>query len=275
MPPPSSGKRPTPRRSTATLVRPCRWSIAGPTTTACRAPSMTSYRKTSPLERSPAATAVRRRRSGILANVSIFHELTAKPWVTTQGAVENLYDRATARRLALRAFLAVVTVLFMLLVVAYGRRMAYEDWRPSPQLDLLWANTFALILSSVALQWAQFSVRRGRMDGMRVALLAGGAFTVVFLVGQILAWRQLASMVYFDVTNPAIAFFYLITGLHGLHLLGGLVAWGRTFAERGAILTRRRSGTAWSCAPFTGTTFSGFGWSYLVCCFQGITWIFC
>ena len=38
-------------------------------------------------------------------------------------------------------------------------------------------------------------------------------------------------MVYFDVTNPAIAFFYLITGLHGLHLLGGLVAWGRTVTK--------------------------------------------
>ncbi len=163
--------------------------------------------------------------------MSIFHDLTVKPWVTAQGTAENLHDRATARKLALRVFLAVVTVLFMLLVVAYGRRMAYEDWRPSPQLGLLWANTFALILSSVALQWAQFSVRRGHMDGMRVALLAGGAFTVVFLVGQILAWRQLAAMVYFDVTNPAIAFFYLITGLHGLHLLGGLVAWGRTFTR--------------------------------------------
>src|SRR2546422_7537302 len=60
----------------------------------------------------------------------------------------------------------------MLLVVAYGRRMAYEDWRPSPQLGLLWANTFALVLSSVALQWALFSARRGQMDGMRVAFLA-------------------------------------------------------------------------------------------------------
>ena len=163
--------------------------------------------------------------------MSIFHDLTAKPWVTAQGTVETLYDRAAARKLALRVFLAVVTVLFMLLVVAYGRRMAYEDWRPSPQLGLLWANTFALILSSVALQWAQYSVRRGRMDAMRVALLAGGAFTVVFLVGQILAWRQLGTMVYFEVTNPAIAFFYLIMGLHGLHLLGGLVAWGRTVSK--------------------------------------------
>ncbi len=163
--------------------------------------------------------------------MSIFDDLTVKPWVTAQGPVDTLHDRASARKLALRVFLAVVTVLFMLLVVAYARRMAYEDWRPSPQLGLLWANTFALVLSSVALQWALFSARRGQMDGMRVAFLAGGAFTVVFLVGQILAWRQLGTMVYFDVTNPAIAFFYLITGLHGLHLLGGLVAWGRTFTK--------------------------------------------
>jgi cytochrome c oxidase subunit 3 len=119
----------------------------------------------------------------------------------------------------------------MLLVTAYGSRMVYEDWRPTPQLRLLWANTFVLILSSVALQWAQFSVRRGRMDGMRIGLLAGGAFTIVFLIGQVLAWRQLGTMVYFELTNPAIAFFYMITGLHGLHLLGGLVAWGRTVAK--------------------------------------------
>ena len=165
----------------------------------------------------------------------MFHQLMVKPWVPAEGLVENLRDRDTstraAKKLALRVFLAVVAVLFFLLITAYGTRMAYEDWRPAPQLRLLWANTFVLILSSVALQWAQYSVRRGQMDAMRVGLLAAGAFTVVFLFGQVLAWRQLGTMVYFEVTNPAIAFFYLITGLHGLHLLGGLVAWGRTVAK--------------------------------------------
>jgi len=158
-----------------------------------------------------------------------------KPWVTAEGSVENLRDGRTssraAKKLALKVFLAVVAVLFMLLVIAYSGRMTYEDWRPAPQLRLLWANTLALILSSVALQRALYSVRRGQMDAMRIGLLAAGAFTVVFLFGQILAWQQLGAMVYFDVTSPAIAFFYLITGLHGLHLLGGLVAWGRTVAK--------------------------------------------
>jgi cytochrome c oxidase subunit 3 len=133
--------------------------------------------------------------------VSIFQELTAKSWATDQGKVDDLYaGRASsglAKKLALKVFLAVVAVLFMLLVTAYGGRMAYEDWRPAPQ----------------------------------ISLLAGGAFTVVFLFGQVLAWRQLGAMVYFEVSNPAIAFFYLITGLHGLHLLGGLVAWGRTVVK--------------------------------------------
>lgn len=165
----------------------------------------------------------------------MFHQLMAKPWVTAQGKADDLYaggaSSALAKKLALRVFLAVVAVLFFLLVTAYGSRMAFEDWRPAPQLRLLWANTLVLILSSVALQWARYSVRRGQRDAMRVGLLAAGAFTVVFLFGQLLAWRQLGTMVYFDITNPAIGFFYLITGVHGLHLLGGLVAWGRTVAK--------------------------------------------
>ncbi|MSQ51993.1 MAG: cytochrome-c oxidase [Betaproteobacteria bacterium] len=167
--------------------------------------------------------------------MSIFQDLTAKPWALEQGKADDLYAGGVyagfAKKLALRVFLGVVAVLFMLLLVAYGGRMVYEDWRPVPQLRLLWANTFVLILSSAALQWAQYSVRRSHMDAMRVGLLAGGAFTIVFLFGQVLAWRQLGTMDYFDIRNPAIGFFYMITGIHGLHLLGGLVAWGMTVAR--------------------------------------------
>jgi cytochrome c oxidase subunit 3 len=159
--------------------------------------------------------------------------INVQPWVA-QSSIEDVHGGVTSRppaKIGLWVFLAVVAMLFMLLIAAYGGRMAYEVWRPVPQLRLLWANTFVLILASVALQWALVSVRRAHLDSMRVGLLAGGALTVVFLLGQIWAWRQLATMDYFEVTNPSIAFFYLITGLHGLHLLGGLVAWGRTAAR--------------------------------------------
>ena len=167
--------------------------------------------------------------------MSFFHQLTEKPWAPTQGTVVELHDgrafSVPTATLGVRVFLAVVTVLFSLLIMAYGSRMEFEDWRPSPPLRLLWLNTAMLALSSVAMQWAKIASRRGDVDGVRTGLIAGGVFAVAFLGGQIWAWRQLNMVPAFDITNPAIGFFYLITALHGLHLLGGLVAWGMTIAK--------------------------------------------
>jgi len=167
--------------------------------------------------------------------VSFLHQLTEKPWAPIQGNVVDLRDGSAfsvpTATLGLRVFLAVVTVLFSLLIMAYGSRMEFEDWRPAPQLSLLWLNTAMLVLSSVAMQWAKIASRRRDIDGVRIGLIAGGVFAAAFLGGQILAWRQLNMMVAFDITNPAIGFFYLITALHGLHLLGGLVVWGWTAAK--------------------------------------------
>src|SRR5262245_35077132 len=96
--------------------------------------------------------------------------INVQPWVA-QGAVQDVHGGITSRpavKIGLWVFLAVVAVLFMLLIAAYGGRMAYEVWRPVPQLKLLWTNTVVLILASVALQWGQVSVRRGRLDNMRI-----------------------------------------------------------------------------------------------------------
>src|SRR5437764_14242744 len=62
------------------------------------------------------------------------------------------------------------------------------------------------------------------MEGVGDGVIAGGLFAFTFLVGQSFAGQQLNAEGYFLATNPANAFFYLLTGLHGLHLLGGLVA---------------------------------------------------
>jgi cytochrome c oxidase subunit III len=167
--------------------------------------------------------------------MAFFRQLTEKPWAPVQGNVVQLHDGSAfsvpTATLGLRVFLAVVTVLFSLLIMAYASRMEFEDWRPAPQQSLLWLNTAMLVLSSVAMQWAKIAARRDELDGVTTGLVAGGAFAIAFLGGQLLAWRQLNMMVVFDITNPAIGFFYLITALHGLHLLGGLVAWGRTTAK--------------------------------------------
>ncbi len=135
--------------------------------------------------------------------------------------------RTEATSIGLNFFLAVASVLFLMLIMAYAGRMALEDWRPVPQPRLLWQNTIALIAASIAMEWARYSAAQDRIEGVKLGLLGGGIFTTMFITGQILAWRELSANVVFDATNPAIAFFYLITGLHVVHVLGGLVAWVR------------------------------------------------
>ena len=177
--------------------------------------------------------------------MSIFRALMEKPWMV-EGVIDDVYGvdhkSLPTAKFGLRVFLVVATVVFSLIVVTYFERMLVPDWRALQIPLVLWPNTALLILSSIALQWARVSADRGRLDGVKSGLLLGGVFAFAFLVGQLLAWRQLIDLGYFVAANPANAFFYLITALHGLHLLGGLVAWARTSAKvrRGVALDRLR-----------------------------------
>ena len=158
-----------------------------------------------------------------------------KPWATLPATPDNLIDgrefSLPTVKIGLRVFLGVVTILFTLLVISYFGRKAYPDWRALPEPWLLWVNTGWLIASSVAFQVALVAARRGRLVSVRDSVLTGGLFAFFFLVGQFRVWQQLTALGFFAEENPANAFFYVITGLHGLHLLGGLVAWGRTIAK--------------------------------------------
>jgi cytochrome c oxidase subunit 3 len=153
--------------------------------------------------------------------------LMAKPWLEV-GAPDDLPgarpSSLPAATIGLGVFLAVVGSLFALLISAYLMRMHGADWSLPPAPKLLLLNTGVLILSSVALQAAQLAAYRGQIDNVRAGLVAAGISALAFLVGQLLAWQQLSAAGYFVASNPANAFFYLFTGLHGLHLLGGLVA---------------------------------------------------
>ena len=160
--------------------------------------------------------------------------LTAKPWLE-EGPMDDFPGTGAmtspAAKIGLGVFLAVAGCLFTLFISAYSMRMNMADWRVLPVPKLLWFNTAVLVLSSAALQWALLSARRNDMDGVIFGLLAGGAAAVTFLVGQLLAWQQLIVAGYFVASNPANSFFYLLTAVHGLHLMGGLVALGKTTAR--------------------------------------------
>ena len=164
--------------------------------------------------------------------MTIFQQIVDKPWLPPSGQVEFLHSGRSfhlpQKKLALRFFFAVGTVIFFLLTVSYAERMASEVWRPLPETWLLWSNAAVLVLSSVSFQWATYSARRQDIPRLQAALTVGGLLTFLFLAGQILSWHQLQTTNTLDPRNPANQFFYLITGLHGLHLLGGLLVWART-----------------------------------------------
>lgn len=147
-------------------------------------------------------------------------------------------DRARTARLGLRLFLVVVSTLFLLFLVAFIARSQVADWQPltEPLAPLasawpLWFNTAALVAASIALQAARLAARRG-LAGVAVGgFVLGGVLGLAFLLGQLWVWQRFAAWGYGVAGNPANSFFYLLTGLHGLHLVGGLVAWSRVLVR--------------------------------------------
>ncbi|TIS79093.1 MAG: cytochrome-c oxidase [Mesorhizobium sp.] len=159
--------------------------------------------------------------------------LMAKPWLE-QGLIGDTIglegSPLPTAKIGLGVFLAVVGCLFALLASAYFMRMALSDWQALPLPRVLWFNTGVLVLSSIALQCASVAARRGQIDTVRLGLVTAGLTALAFLIGQLVAWRELTADGYLLTANPANSFFYLITGMHGLHILGGLVGLSRTTA---------------------------------------------
>jgi cytochrome c oxidase subunit 3 len=165
--------------------------------------------------------------------------VNVKPWVEQNPADHVLGDGALSLppvKVGLGVFLAVATSLFALLISAYHMRMMGEDWVRLPVPKVLWLNTAVLILASLAMQRTRNAARREQPGRVKSGMIAAGVLTFGFLAGQLWAWQQMDAAGYFLAANPAYSFFFLLTAVHGLHLLGGLWVWARTTARvlRGA-----------------------------------------
>lgn len=188
---------------------------------------------------------------GVIAAIAAWwlsqQRLMAKPWLETGPA--DAFPRTQsgtmpAAKVGMGVFLAVVGSLFALFSSAYFMRMGFSDWRSLPLPRILWLNTIVLVLSSVALQCAVAAARGGRIDMVRLGLVTGAMTAFAFLAGQWLAWLELTSSGHFLTANPANSFFYLITGMHGLHIVGGLAGLATVTARayRGGAPARLRLG---------------------------------
>lgn len=162
------------------------------------------------------------------------HGIASKPWLevgNADGFIDTGHFEASkmpVAKVGLGVFLAVVGALFTLFVSAYLMRVDTRDWWALPVPRLLYVNTAILFMSSLCLHWAKVEALRARREGLRTALLAAFATALAFVTGQVFAWQQLVAAGYTLSDDAAASFFYVITGMHGLHILGGMVALVRT-----------------------------------------------
>lgn len=126
-------------------------------------------------------------------------------------------QRSACNRTLLAAVVATVVMLFTGFAAAYlERSTSGATWERITFPPIVLVNTAILVASSIALEWA----RRHDGKGNKLGIALGFAF----VIGQTLAFFQLREAGVFVSSNSHASFFYLLTGLHALHVVGGLIA---------------------------------------------------
>lgn len=201
----------------------------------------------------------------------LLQKFRAKPWLQHGVLVEPVHSATfyPPQFIGLGVFLAVVMTLFALFAAAYHMRMDVPDWVHLPLPPVLLLNTALLVLGSLAMQAAWSAADRGNDNTdaagvdywrrARLYLLGGGLFAIAFLAGQLAAWRQLDAQGFYFSCSPASAFFYVLTALHGLHLLGGLLVWGKT-----ALMSARIDGVQRASAVALNIRLCAIYWHFLL-----------
>ena len=104
------------------------------------------------------------------------------------------------------------------------RRGLNNDWNTLGLPRILWWNTIALLLSSVAIDLGRRRLRRGNRVLFNWLWSAGAILGSLFLAGQIVAWQQLEARGFYLSGHPSTAFFYVLTWAHAAHVVGALAA---------------------------------------------------
>src|SRR5215467_6582942 len=160
-----------------------------------------------------------------------------------------LEGRLRRARLGLLVGLVGILMIFISFTSAYvvrqglptldpGTNTLVRDWFPVRLPALLFINTLVLLVSTGTMEFARRQMMReavqtlsGSSRGVRnegkeklpwlgLTVLLG----ISFLIGQWTAWQRLAANGFYVSTNPSSSFVYLLTGTHGVHLLGGILA---------------------------------------------------
>ena len=163
--------------------------------------------------------------------------------------------RPQASALGMGLFLAALTVFFAASLLAFGIvRARTGSWLPENASFPagLWLSTFLILLSSVTMRWSVAAAREARYRELKVALWATLALGLFFLASQSFVWVHLWAERIAAKRN--LNFFYMITGLHALHVLGGLAA---------LALMGWRSLKGWARHPWPPVRLTAYYWHFL------------
>lgn len=127
------------------------------------------------------------------------------------------------KKFALWLFMVTVVMLFAAWTSAYIVRQAEGNWLEYDLPQVFWITSGIVVLSSIALQWAYFSAKKDNFANLRTGMVLTVLLGIGFLVGQWYSWIALVDREVFFVGNPAGSFLYVITGMHALHLISGLI----------------------------------------------------
>jgi cytochrome c oxidase subunit 3 len=125
-------------------------------------------------------------------------------------------------RIAIWMALASITVLFLALSSAYIVNRA--RLQPIATPPVLWVSTSLILASSLTVEIARRALRRRLENRFKIWITATMILGLCFLAAQIVLWRQLVARGFYVNRNQHSGYAYVFTGLHGVHLIGGLIA---------------------------------------------------
>ena len=164
------------------------------------------------------------------------------------GPFRDPESRANRYRIGMWVGLASIAMMFTSLSSAYiVRSGTAADWLPLRIPRVMFASTALILLSSVTIEVARRKLKQGFAAAYSKYLLLTALLGLAFIGSQLIAWRQLASQGIYVSTHPHSSFFYLLTGAHGVHIAGGLLALGflwfrsRRRSEEPAFVAKRQA----------------------------------
>lgn len=141
---------------------------------------------------------------------------------------EEFSSKPEKSRILMWFLLLVVVMTFGGLIGAYVVISTNDslEWKPFSLPYQVWVSTVIILLSSFTYTVAQKSVALRKTDRSRKWFIATAVFGGMFVASQIMAWLELVSRGLYVAGNPYVGFFYILTAVHAVHVIGGICALG-------------------------------------------------